>query len=552
MPAAYLPQPTNDPVALDAVAGHGARLRRTARRRVGARHAPRVLRRGRGRVRGRASRSGVAHPRRAPPAAGDRAASSASRSRARSARPASARRRLRERRRARVRRVTRPARRAGAGRSTDPRQPAADNRIDNFRFHPDYRIDRILFREIIGTVTDAVYVRPHARARRCCAIAAGDAPRRASRGIASWAVDREHSTPSGDAPARRRDRSRASSYASRDGFGAALEYAVLFPLAGLDNPAAHLSAQPAQLAPRAPRLAVRRLLMLRRTILPHSRPRDRVRRQPDAAADAPAVRRRHAAAAAVRAEPRRRRSTPTELQAALGVPARLPGVARGHDAHGRPRRAASTRRAIASGTSAADFADDQVATIAAAALARQVVRGVASRAASSSRRSTRAARSRASTAQRRPGDRACTASPRREPDRPSGKTLLVYAHADRALPLPARTSASTLDQRRARSRTARFAACRTRAPTPTTSRSTRRASSILPDLTFTPGAPRAHRRRPSRRAAGATIVTRQDVVPLRVLRRGRARDEPAGRDQRRLHDRRRARAGFGTEEETRR
>jgi hypothetical protein len=36
-------------------------------------------------------------------------------------------------------------------------------------------------------------------------------------------------------------------YASRDGFGIAFEYGVLFPLAGLDNTSAHLTAQPAQL-----------------------------------------------------------------------------------------------------------------------------------------------------------------------------------------------------------------------------------------------------------------------------------------------------------------
>ena len=40
-----------------------------------------------------------------------------------------------------------------------------DHTVDNFRFHPDYHIDQILFREIIGTVTDAIYVRPHVRAR---------------------------------------------------------------------------------------------------------------------------------------------------------------------------------------------------------------------------------------------------------------------------------------------------------------------------------------------------------------------------------------------------
>ena len=37
-----------------------------------------------------------------------------------------------------------------------------DRTVDNFRFHPDYHIDQILFREIIGTITDAIYIRPHA------------------------------------------------------------------------------------------------------------------------------------------------------------------------------------------------------------------------------------------------------------------------------------------------------------------------------------------------------------------------------------------------------
>ncbi len=37
-----------------------------------------------------------------------------------------------------------------------------DTTVDNYRFHPDYKIDQILFRQIIGTVTDAVYLRPHA------------------------------------------------------------------------------------------------------------------------------------------------------------------------------------------------------------------------------------------------------------------------------------------------------------------------------------------------------------------------------------------------------
>jgi len=37
-----------------------------------------------------------------------------------------------------------------------------DLTIDNFRFHPNHRIDLILWRRIIGTVTDAVYARARA------------------------------------------------------------------------------------------------------------------------------------------------------------------------------------------------------------------------------------------------------------------------------------------------------------------------------------------------------------------------------------------------------
>jgi uncharacterized protein (TIGR04551 family) len=35
-----------------------------------------------------------------------------------------------------------------------------DHDINNFRFHPDYHVDLILWRQIIGTVTDAMYIKP--------------------------------------------------------------------------------------------------------------------------------------------------------------------------------------------------------------------------------------------------------------------------------------------------------------------------------------------------------------------------------------------------------
>jgi uncharacterized protein (TIGR04551 family) len=118
-----------------------------------------------------------------------------------------------------------------------------DTRIDNFRFHPDYRIDRILFREIIGSVTDAIYIRPHIRWN---IVRLGKSDLTASlTGIASFAVYGA-STPGLKSPLGI-ELDPTLAYGARDGFGAAIEHAVLFPLAGLDNPALGLRAQPAQL-----------------------------------------------------------------------------------------------------------------------------------------------------------------------------------------------------------------------------------------------------------------------------------------------------------------
>jgi uncharacterized protein (TIGR04551 family) len=119
-----------------------------------------------------------------------------------------------------------------------------DNSIDNFRFHPDYRIDRILFREIVGTVTDAFYFRPHVRYR------AFDQPfgrlELSLFAVTSFAVE-PTSTPGLDRPLGL-EIDPGLAYQSREGFAVALDYAVLVPFSGLDNPTAGLRAQPAQLA----------------------------------------------------------------------------------------------------------------------------------------------------------------------------------------------------------------------------------------------------------------------------------------------------------------
>jgi uncharacterized protein (TIGR04551 family) len=41
-------------------------------------------------------------------------------------------------------------------------QPAGDHAINDFHFSPDYHVDEILFRHILGTVTNAIYVKPAA------------------------------------------------------------------------------------------------------------------------------------------------------------------------------------------------------------------------------------------------------------------------------------------------------------------------------------------------------------------------------------------------------
>jgi uncharacterized protein (TIGR04551 family) len=118
-----------------------------------------------------------------------------------------------------------------------------DSRVDNFRFNPSYRIDKILFREIVGTVTDAFYFRPHASYRLwqhphgelALALAA----------IASFSME-PTSTPGGER-ALGVELDPTLAYMHEDGFHALIEYAALFPMGGLSNPTLGLDAKPAQL-----------------------------------------------------------------------------------------------------------------------------------------------------------------------------------------------------------------------------------------------------------------------------------------------------------------
>jgi uncharacterized protein (TIGR04551 family) len=118
-----------------------------------------------------------------------------------------------------------------------------DNRVDNFRFHPDYRIDRILFSEIVGAVTDAAYLRPHLR---WVMLRLGRSE--LSLGLSavfSWAMEAA-SAPGGSRPLGV-EIDPTLAWINPDGFSLSLEHALLLPLSGLDNPALSLSARPAQL-----------------------------------------------------------------------------------------------------------------------------------------------------------------------------------------------------------------------------------------------------------------------------------------------------------------
>lgn len=119
-----------------------------------------------------------------------------------------------------------------------------DTRVDNFRFHPDYRVDRILFNEIIGTVTDAWYLRPWGRARLLEFASYQlllNADATVSRAFYA------SSTP-GNNPMLGLEFHGSFTWAAKDGFDVLLEYAALIPFAGFDNPAQGLQARPAQMA----------------------------------------------------------------------------------------------------------------------------------------------------------------------------------------------------------------------------------------------------------------------------------------------------------------
>ncbi len=103
-----------------------------------------------------------------------------------------------------------------------------DSSIRNFRFNRDYRIDMILFREILGGITDAFYVKPTVSYRIADGFNAFGSV------IYSRAIYQE-STPSGTDANLGFEINLGARYETEDGFFGELRWGILFPLGGFSD-----------------------------------------------------------------------------------------------------------------------------------------------------------------------------------------------------------------------------------------------------------------------------------------------------------------------------
>ncbi len=125
-----------------------------------------------------------------------------------------------------------------------------DNEINNFRFNRDYRVDMILYREILGGVTDSLYFKPRAKYR-------------ITQGFEAFAsVIYSRALFPESAPGAQFAGSNASlgveinggaRYETEDGFYGQLQYGILFPLEGFKKSGALTGGNPVN-TPLAPTL----------------------------------------------------------------------------------------------------------------------------------------------------------------------------------------------------------------------------------------------------------------------------------------------------------
>jgi uncharacterized protein (TIGR04551 family) len=107
------------------------------------------------------------------------------------------------------------------------RPDCSDSTNKKLSFNRDYRIDLILFREILGSITDVTYVRPSVRYDILEGLDLNLA-------VVYSQVNQTGTTPTGNRPLGL-ELDAAINYLSSDGFIASLAYGVLFPFSGLDQ-----------------------------------------------------------------------------------------------------------------------------------------------------------------------------------------------------------------------------------------------------------------------------------------------------------------------------
>lgn len=115
-----------------------------------------------------------------------------------------------------------------------------DHRIDNFRFHPNFRVDQIFWRRIVGAISDAFVLRPELTLRPNPALEV------ALSGTASFAMQTS-STP-GNNNVLGGEIDLGVRWTPAPGFEARLEGGVFLPGPGLANTDLDLAAQPAGIA----------------------------------------------------------------------------------------------------------------------------------------------------------------------------------------------------------------------------------------------------------------------------------------------------------------
>ncbi|MDX2019854.1 MAG: TIGR04551 family protein [Deltaproteobacteria bacterium] len=120
-------------------------------------------------------------------------------------------------------------------------QQPGDRSITDFRFSPEYHVDQILFRRILGTVTNAIYLKP----QLAYWLNLAEQKQLGINGAVIYSMAASSQGTPGNSRNLGLETNLGLTYRNpADGFYAGLTWAVLFPMAGLDRPSSSDTMQP--------------------------------------------------------------------------------------------------------------------------------------------------------------------------------------------------------------------------------------------------------------------------------------------------------------------